>query len=136
MTTLEKTSKEIRRLVPRLMELGFGCEVIGYHDWKENKNGEWEFTKTNDVCTSYDGRRWCICVNGSYDEYEIIGHPITLVDVLEAIGRDFVLYHEKDAVCFYSKGSEEFEFRWQYGKPYDQQSPEVHEFVANILFNK
>jgi hypothetical protein len=138
MTTLEKTSAEIRRLVPRLLKLQKGCLFSPSENFK-SENGYFEFCEddifelvhldTKYECQSIHSKvRGVIGVpNRILRNAMIIGHPITLEDVLEAI--------DEKVSCIHRRGDARMLLveAWQHGKPYDQQSPEFHEFVANII---
>jgi len=126
MTNLEKTSAEIRRLVPRLMELSFGCRI-------KTKTGIYLAEEWNTADGAYivyklggDKAKPNYAKLPGNTKYRIIGHPITLEDALEAF------FTTKKANTEYIN---ELILIWQYGKPYDQQSPEIHDFVASILFS-
>jgi hypothetical protein len=167
MTTLEKTSAEIRRLVPRLMEetrnckflytKGFGClnkpytvvciiddneldymhRIIRFHFNRPGDGDRVEkvFFVAHKNSKSHTG----LDQEKEWNDCKIIGHPITLEDVLEAIKEQHpyknLSYVDNRCNEVISGITLDVITSWQYGKPYDQQSPEVHEFVADILFN-
>jgi hypothetical protein len=102
MTTLEKTSAEIRRLVARLNKSFVACESCNIRDFPK--------ITLEDVLEAIDE-------NIEDDGYAEVLHIRG--------GSGYCLWHDLKGSCV-----------WELGKPYDQQKPEVHEFVANILFSK
>lgn len=147
MTTLEKTSAEIRRLVPRLMEVRRVCEIKSK---KDNQLNQYRFTFVSfgqneiirfDTDEEFGNGQYSWIKNdtlhktglGNDNNLIIIEHPITLEDVLEAL-----MKFDDDEEVNISRINDFYSMilrrEWQFRKPYDQQSKEVHEFVANILF--
>ncbi len=59
----------------------------------------------------------------------ILGRPITLTDVLLAINK----YDEQDGVDIPDKKFEDVMWKWDWDKPYDDQSQETKDFIGNIL---
>jgi hypothetical protein len=135
MKTIQEIETEIRRLVPRLMELSFGCR------FKENKCGESYERIFNEYCVlvkpkldSFGSNHLEVSLGDTIQEYglpevlvkriEIIGHPIDLEAVLELIGRKIQMGDAKRLID-----------NWRYGEPFGEQPEYLREFVANILFN-
>ena len=139
MTTLQKTETEIRRLVPRLMELSFGCKFYYRKEWREDiltfVCAYLDTGNTTSVCHLWEKTSESTINDFDINECEIIGHPITLEDVLEAL-----MTFQNDEEVNVSRISDFYGLilrrDWQFGKPYSEQPQEVHEFVANVLFNE
>lgn len=123
---LEQIKTKIYELVPRLKELSFGCRVHFQMDEEESVVktvqyiNEWE-TELGIVveCDEYE-----VGVLDAVDYAHVIGHPITLEHVIEAIaqhngGYDFETLH----LCQ----------QWQFGKTLDNQSEETITLIGNLL---
>ena len=129
MNNLQKTSAEIRRILPRLMELSLGCKVkssqypnLDFMIIRKDPHREYD----NYLLIYNDGT-----IYQPRENLEIIGHSITKEDVEEAIG----LFMQR-CEMWNQEGEDnilQLNRIWGYGKPYHQQSSEVHNFVANIL---
>lgn len=134
MNKYKETENKIRDLVPRLKELSFGCEVYGDERFKERVIK----VEEGNIYCDYEPQR--IYEEGSFRE--IIGHKITLEDVLEA----FCVLHpgitwvtnglNNGAIRFIrestvSTANQEC-FRWQYGKDFSLQSDECKEFIKQL----
>lgn len=134
MTKLEAVERKIRELVPRTMKLSFGCEVI-WGSWKyiiagglKEDSGRYTLMLTNGGGQIKD--------NGAYIPMEyfnkIIGHPITLSDILEAMhaysktNRScWVAINLKGGFMDYEGGGyepEENGIQWHFGKPFSSQT--------------
>jgi len=143
MTPLQLLDQRIRELIPSLQELSFGCELKGgegeeygslLYDViviKENKNGTY-----NCFCpTSSES----FAVNLKTQDYEIIGHPIHLHHVLQAIHHnENTPYIAVDQACNFVKISidstcENTGYYWDLTQPLSNQSPECIEFLLSIL---
>ena len=92
MNTFKETEAEIRRLVPRLMELSFGCEIYLKEVFNRDERSKYAkvlkkwYSDKGGHRVSYEvPSGTCGWGHQSIDSIQIIGHPITLEDVLEAI---------------------------------------------------
>ena len=141
---LQKLEAEIRRRVPRLMELSFGCQVSFGNELHvliaDKGDGSY-------IEGTLNGKREVGGVNthhGKICNDEIIGHPIDLEAVLEA-----AQIHKKKVCANYGVNSLWITDRtkpvrshkdrfptayWTFGKSFADQSPELHEFLFE-LFN-
>lgn len=128
-------AEKIYEMVPRLKELSFGCLIdvrIPFEDTGE------------EVCIDTYKSKEDVYVKTDYEtyheeEFAIIGHPITLESVLEAINKGGTQCKEtgiKDSGRFiapYLNNSKLENASWDYGKPLSEQSDEVGEFLSEIL---
>lgn len=135
---------KIRDLVPRLKELSFGCEVM-----MDQISGDRKFIER----VTHDEKYGSIFTQSGFqfirdgDEFlledehfdsKIIGHPIQLEDVLEAIenGTEYYLSIEsswEDKIVFRVNGIYESFIYWEYGKPLSEQSEELINFLYDLL---
>jgi len=144
---LEKLEQKIRELVPRLRELSFGCEVL---DTKYNDR-----YRLAPITAEINGRNIdiggdpCCCGNIYRLEgrFEVIGHPITLEAVLEAVGlglaMDFAGAINAQGYLILTWTCECLDcgvepktltFLWKLDKPWEEQE-QVHNFLFNLFFN-
>ena len=124
------TEERIRELVPRLKELTFGCQIqgIGGDEYVINEtqldtyvcDNSFEFLFT-DCSNVYESKK--------KEDFKIIGHPITLEDVLDAVHQC-----EKEHDFDWEDVIMEILNRWQFGKDFSQQTEEAKEFIT-ALFN-
>lgn len=167
----DKTKAKIQELVPEIMKIQKDCEVkkITYKLKIEGKKEilmEEKFT-IFDINYSFDGERYH--TNGvvyienkitypslsdrmfgetglkNHDniQYEILGRPITLADVLLAIGKvrlenitlinlecngNFVITEFPN-----NRTEKRIGAKWDLTKPYDDQSQETKDFIGQIL---
>jgi len=138
MNKYEEVKKEIVKVVPSIMELGFGCEYLDLHNRKQifiNKAGR--------------GEHRYLTEEGMFGEMlninmrEILGRPITLEDVLIAIdkiskprGNNYFIDTKGS---FYKTNEDLYDIflgNWQLGKPLHSQSQEVIDFLYELLVNK
>ena len=136
MTTYEKLRSRIVELVPEIVELKFGCRL-------KSLDSEAVFiTSENQYQTRsflHSGHNICYQFQKSEfeKEYEIIGRPITLEDILRAIGRRSDTWHVAGdgAFCCLNQVTGQFErvAQWHLGKPLEQQDEETLLFIAKIL---
>lgn len=129
---LEQIKTKIYELVPRLKELSFGCEVdIDYLVWR---NSEIEPKKTR-VIDAFDNQVYVDNVDKiaciTKDDFQIIGHPIRLEDVLEAMTESDRLPENKWKQGI--KSLVEMSEGWVFGKTLDDQSQETITLVGNLL---
>ena len=141
----QETEERIRNLVPRLKELSFGCEFIWCNnllivvDRNEMAGKVRAYPKITEkeIFRAIDTHR--IKPKG------IIGHPIDLEAVLEAL----VVSGKPKPYCFFagkifeigdsllSNSPETFLKRsvasWQYGKPFSEQDEETQLFIHKLL---
>ena len=146
--THEETIKRIQELVPSVMELEFGCEVILYSE---------EYSKNRRILKVLDKRHISgidtiveVCENNSNgvsyifyptkNELKILGKPITLSVVLEAIreanvGFVFVTHsgtlHKKIGI---EDTAHTYLGIWNLSKDnFNDQSEETKAFISNLL---
>lgn len=133
----ELVEKRIRELVPELGELSFGCKV-------RPKNGGTEATflylgeEENEMCIHIpykdvevvDGVKAnanALFHDAKIDMSEIIGHPIHLEHILLAIEKS-VPMKEQIGSFFMTLLS-----KYNLSKPFEEQTPETYDFLAEIL---
>lgn len=135
-TTLEKVREKIISLVPEIVELKFGCEILvhGQSDFRSrvlrvNKNGFSLFRQN----------RKSIYLPKKSTGYEILGRPITLEDVLRAHCTMFDWFGDRPLEYRIGKtGQYEEQVAsiynlWHLGKPLNEQSEECVEFIGKVL---
>ena len=148
--THETTIKRIQKLVPSVMELEFGCEVVLYSE---------EYSKNRRILKVLDKRNVVgvdtiveVCENNSNgvshisyvakNELKILGKPITLAVVLRAVGKQL----DEDAWEIALNSNGEFikdwgESRhettgdfWNLSKDnFNDQSEETKSFIGGLL---
>lgn len=139
MEKLQQLEQRIRELVPSLQELSFGCKVFFYPYKSERLTKGRIVDKTNDVIT-------IDCID-SIEKVEkenlstIIGHPILLHHVLQAVYSDddreedqlsFVAGIAENNLFFAKQGSDSTAI-WDLTKPLSEQSPETISFLWDLL---
>ncbi len=155
MKTLEELKKKIQESVPEIMELGFGCKIS--FNTKMNIGGEkWDERSYATILNIVPDLGFTILHENNHIElflaflyikkFKILGRPITLEDVLVALGERTDLEYEWDKdnngkICFVIRQTK-YEcqeestiayIRWQLNKTLDQQSEECWEFLNKIL---
>lgn len=163
MTALQELTAKIHKHCPELLELNFGCETnhgIYLSDQKVfagNELGRFidpETLETSSILGSYtdgeDGERRLETLEDlvKSGELEILGHPITLEHVLKAIGKgssdytikDMQVAHRGEVLDISVWGKSEADQQkirpfmdWQLGKPLSEQSPELIEWLNQII---
>jgi len=133
----ETTIKRIQELVPSVMELSFGCEVIALDDcdvdWNMRVGDTDVIDKNNQIKF---GNAW-------FDIKEILGKPITLAVVLLAIIKNDGLpatFSEAEKGEIGNDWSDMmFRFRdmnWNLSKDnFNDQSEETKTFIGGLLGN-
>ena len=150
MSPLDTTEKRIRELVPELQELSFGCEVFNIEEnqkeivWLTNLDMSKPEVYTNKTYPQYQASyRFTFDEDASGYEYKILGHPIQLHHVLQAI-RDSSGYRFKQGYIgitangqFIDVDADKLgtEIMWNLTKPYSEQSQEVKDFIGEIIKN-
>ena len=146
MKKLQKLTKIIQEANPELMELSFGCRVKNYgtefiwHHLDSHTEGMNRALYENLQGTLLDVQ----IPNRAVEEFEILGHPITLEHVLVAIGdRDIQLgfAYLKEGILLMRQGfgteKEPTDYvEWQLTKPPHEQSEEVINFLLEVLEKK
>lgn len=141
-------TEKIISLVPEIVELKFGCRVIVHLGYKDE-----EAIITRWLDTSRNMPQWVVWPipeSGRWFEYctdkskmTILGRPITLADVLRAIGQQygdsrlmvnnlggFRIYYSGDVMPGWEDvGSP----RWNLSQDLDGQSEETKAFISKIL---
>lgn len=133
MTDFSKTSARIRELVPRLMELSFGCVVDvciqhepGYESFVFNK---WEQKGEIFIKTNHDEML-------HIEEFGIIGHPIDLESVLDAVEKAWentVTGGVYNGNVDLWRSKVDIDTLWKYGKLFDEQETETKQFITDIV---
>ena len=143
MTDYSKTSARIREILPRLMELTPGCWIA---DQFEGENTPWmvglyapggQRLIMSEEVTDHCGH---MNLDHKRDDFEIIGHPIKLEDVLEAFSSVRThysgIYVETDGYAYSKEDDMTPLFIWKYGKTFDDQPGKTKQFISEILSNK
>lgn len=131
MTDLEKVRAAIIEAVPEIMELKFGCR------FKFNGGPNGVLLNNRECKHSQFLVHWPL-LQPKFDrldwrdmDIEILGRPITLADVLRAIG-----IHGKEGVYPPELLAVGHPARWNLAKDnLDDQSPEVCDFLTSVLCN-
>lgn len=129
---IPKIEARIRELVPELQELTFGCEVRYGSDEQEPQTvtigNPYEVIETK----SYKKVRNPWCLDDTSDLLEILGHPIQLAHVLQAIDK-----REKgiwqDGAYLYPDVCELIGKMWNLSKYFADQEEETKLFVGELL---
>jgi len=133
MKTIQEIDAEIRRLVPRMME--WNCPYCGssefpYEGSCVNCNCISHFVKTIDLEAVLEVLSF-VEEKKERENYE----KVLRWDKKIMFRKDFLVIASNNDYGRVEHFDDSLSVRWEYGKPFSQQSPEVHEFVANILFN-
>lgn len=138
---LEAIEKWIREAVPRLQELSFGCTL----NIKPSIDENWCIADYLGVdYRDYPRDRLCRIRNNGHITrvprvFEIIGHPIDLEAVLEALNNKSRPWKLSVGVWQDGKlmlGGDGEDIYWQYGKDLSQQSEELIDFLFNLLITE
>jgi len=130
---LTQLHTRIAELVPEVKKLSFGCE-IEIKDYDNKYGDEYPLNQTILYIThgEYGESDDVFTVHGCLEyEFEIIGHPIILADVLRAIIKVSPPFSQN--IILSSKDVKEILAIWNLALDLDDQSPEVHEFIASII---
>lgn len=134
---LEKLEAKIRELVPRLKELSFGCEVRISDFYLPNEGSAiviFNDKKMISVICDNKVRKDFRYGNVPNHDFETIGHPITLEDVLESIEeykkQKFNVQTTSAAALFVASN------HWQYGKHLPQQPKKTINFLYSLFFDE
>ena len=152
MTQLEQLSEKIKKAVPEIMELKFGCQVkVNYPEYEEGvgesqvyhqpsnsvifKIADEDYVRNNDYEEFVgDFRNFDKNYIGTIEDYsfEVLGRPISLEDVLMAL--EMKLY-EEFGIEDINNTSEEVGILkvWELGVPLSEQSEEVINKLNEIL---
>jgi len=131
MTPLSELTAIIVKAVPEIMELGDDCRVH-----ITNLDGLDRIVRVANKETMQQ-----IQNNPKIDDYEILGRPITLEDVLIALEKAAdscasEVHPEMAAAC-YEEGRKNKFMKclnvWHLGKPLSEQSPETISFLLSLL---
>lgn len=136
-STKEKVISIIHELVPETMALTFGCEVKNIHSNRVLKVVENCNKMADEGCdiTLFSNDSLYLYEASSKDgSLEILGHPITLADVLRAV-------HDKNSypkISIHCDGNFTMSgirtcYNWDLTKDLSGQSDEVFEFLLTIL---
>lgn len=124
------TEQRIRSLVPELQELSFGCEMSNPWASETNpiKKGFYVKGKGYDTeLTDKKGKFWL-----TSKDTEILGHPIELHHVLQAIGGVGVSRYSYGDNRINDKVADIFEC-WDLTKNFSSQSKETQDFIGELL---
>lgn len=156
MTNLSKLRAAIIEAVPEIVELKPGCQVmLGDYDngVVVAEIGICHRHKTWAGCQNYEGLEECEYDDGVHiafvsDEgystidkktsdiadYNILGRPITLADVLRAVGMKKSIYLKTlgEQLRLVDESGGELEW-WDLTKNLDDQSPETIDFLTSVL---
>jgi hypothetical protein len=131
MNTHQKTIDRIKELVPRLMELRFGCDVLISSGYGENKRTTC-FKIGHESCGDHK------CCIGSiiilnelclYEIEKIIGFDPDLESVLEAISNDTRIKFAPYQLIHLVQ-------TWEKGKTFSEQSEETKQAITDIFFTQ
>lgn len=144
----EKISNRIYELVPRLKELSFGCKFLYESEWNDNiltfVCSYLDTGRSVSVCHLWDPDSESTINNFKKEDCKIIGHPITLEDVLEVINnkkKNRFFLSDSSLIWSYPVNKKDCESElkiqavWsKRNKPLSEQSDELGEFLEKILF--
>jgi len=137
---LTALTEEVKRLVPELMELSFGCRVlcvqkhykplifIRQYRRKSAADPSYRYVNMSVLCEEDDE---IYHLNRDYyKNIEVLGHPITLEHVRVALRRsERFLY---DEIVDQNRALNEVNAWWRDLQPFESQIP-VHTFLSNYL---
>lgn len=126
----------IRELVPRLKELSKGCRIVVSMRAAIDPPLQHCRIINTDHKQKYFGLDYGYhtgtgtCIRNDIEE--VIGHPITLEDVFEALGisKEFVIGGSEDCP---SNDWIDIIREWEYGKSFDQQTKGTQDFIESLL---
>ena len=137
-SSYEQLKEIIIKAVPEIVRLKFGCRIS-----RKLEGNKWiESTCLTGIYNQNDDNHYLLVYEGGtnkelfldFEEIKIIGRPITLEDVLKAVG------DKLDGLTFYSMRaalgqyvsfvSKEFDVDWQLGQLLSSQSPKT---LSNLL---
>jgi|688.fasta_scaffold81681_7 hypothetical protein len=145
MNELEQLTEEIKKELPRLMELTDGCIIKTPHwnifiqMYEKNKYDDYYIFGSSIFNDNYD--KICSVAN-IYKEFSketsIIGHPILLSDVLEWLKginteihsiNKYGLFHDRNW-----NGAKDLKCAWDLSKPYlKDQSQELIDYLHSLI---
>jgi hypothetical protein len=136
---IETIKKEVREAiiaaVPEIMELKFGCRVRLKSSTENNVHiiiYSWE-TESGDRRYGIDGY---VIADFKEKDFEILGRPITLADVLRAIDTDLAINDFGYFIRIVDCEVRDYYYGWDLSKPLDGQSDEVWRFLHSVLISK
>lgn len=136
MTPLQQAEKRIRELVPSLQELSFGCEVIKSEIHRGSVIGE---AYSQVAYVHYDNVQVYLAPK---EDFQILGHPIQLHHVLQAIEKVDKWYQpdlrgtgkDSNPILYILKGNMSIgSTKWNLKLPLSGQSEETINFLLEIL---
>ena len=127
--------KRIRELVPSLMELSFGCEVMVTIDDEYKEKNVISKLGVGFLGIEVECERYDIEKIKDVDFIEVIGHPIQLQHILLAIENADMpnLSFRSENNFLYFNENQDGEVIYNLSKSYNDQEEEVHKFLAEIL---
>ncbi len=140
-----KVQNKIRELVPELMELSSGCEVIAV--WNSDVEKETD-TLHATVLDRHEWKGWVLLHNyvrgtakvKTEDVKEIIGHPIHLEHVLRAVekvgkGNTYTFHLDlyMGGLAEFIRATDNKTMGYNLSLPFTEQSDELYQFLAEIL---
>ena len=131
MTHLESLTKKIHALLPELLELSFGCEVStgGFTNWIM-------LNTEQAVKQEVIGNSWYIGKPLKGSDHKILGHPITLNEIIEVLPEEYGYSKAKGFVKFHKEPRQHYTREavyWAKGLPLEKQSPETIKFLDDLL---
>lgn len=119
---------------PSILELKFGCEM----EWKTKEGEKFMF-----LDMTHEGVLQVKFPNGTIGlrsamitDCEILGRPITLADILQTISQNShpgeVLIYEMNSYFEFFFG-DKAQGAWDLRKSFEDQTPECHQFLADLL---
>jgi len=142
MNKLKQLTEHIQKEIPEIMELKFGCKV---ETGKNRDKAIIFYSKNNQIWINYDNSNNTNYFNLSDERnYQILGRPITLEDVLMVIpeNKKNVYSLETTNTFIGSKKKNLFEFNhmhtrtgvfWIPNKDINNQPQETIDFLHNLL---
>ena len=143
MSKLNQLKSFIHSVIPEILEVKFGCEVLD-----KNEFLDWAKVKTFIVRNPKNGMEYysendgsLLSLRGGFKNFKILGRPITLADCLRAIDKEIpssrdLYINGEGGFAWTSSGTDchTYQAIWNLEKDsLDEQSDDLVNFLFNLL---
>lgn len=131
---LQELTNKIKKIIPEIEELEFGCKVQLKEDISNGKIKYYSIVKReHNSYQLYNSRKGSIFWKTEQNFYKIIGRPITLEDILRCLEKSLnSSYQIRDTGEILIMGIPS-DIYWKLGKPLDEQSEETIKELNNLI---